>query len=358
MRQKKRGKYRSDGEQYRKKVDFFVHNAKSPPRAERLVGALVQTHHSCSGITLDRRPDSSFEITVAAQWRNCTSLPRSNVEAHCIPAVHVRKVDNALQDCYAQSQRCYRRQMMGMFDSGSGGLSVLSALRARAPLADIVYFGDIAHAPYGIRNSQQLRTLTQTGVAILKGMGATEVLSACNSVSPSILAGAAGDMPVIEMTRPTAHGMEAHRGTRVLLIATPATVDSSIYQDALSDILQLDALPIAELAGSIEFDAPQQEVARILQDAFAQRTANHYDALLLGCTHYPLVRDLIETEAEKAFGTIEVIDPAAFVADQTVHTFQTNGTGSLAFKISQDSEPFRRRVEALFAGSYSLEVGV
>lgn len=253
---------------------------------------------------------------------------------------------------------CLNRDMLGLFDSGSGGLSVLKALRERAPSADIAYFGDIAHAPYGIRGAEELAQLTREGVATLKNMGATHIVSACNSVSPSILAGAAGKMPVIEMTRPTAKGMIAYKGKRVLLIATSATVASRIYNDALSGFVQLESLPIAELAGAIEFDAPQQEIARIVQRAFAPLSGKVFDALLLGCTHYPLVRQSIEREANAAFGTMTVVDPADFVAEEVALMFPVGGAGSLTFKISKDSEPFRRRVAALFEGGYSTLVGV
>src|SRR3989344_2113136 len=179
--------------------------------------------------------------------------------------------------------------MIGIFDSGSGGLSVLSAVRVLAPKADIAYFGDIANAPYGVRSANQLASLTKADVQILKSMGATEIVSACNSVSPAIIAGAAGETPVIEMTQPTAKGLRRFAGKKVLLIATPATIDSKIYQNALGNFLALDPLPIAELAGAIEFGSDDNEISRIMRNAFEERRGNRYDTLLLGCTHYPLV---------------------------------------------------------------------
>src|ERR1051325_8006466 len=111
--------------------------------------------------------------------------------------------------------------MVGLFDSGSGGLTVLTALRKQAPNADVVYFGDIAHAPYGIRSAENLAVLTHEGVRVLKSFGAEALVSACNSVSMSVLAGAAGDMPFIEMSLPTAEYLKRYPGQRFLLIATP-----------------------------------------------------------------------------------------------------------------------------------------
>lgn len=246
--------------------------------------------------------------------------------------------------------------MIGLFDSGSGGLSVLSALRVRAPDADIAYFGDIAHAPYGTRSAQELIELTKAGVATLKEMGATEIVSACNSVAPSILTGAAGTTPVIEMTKPTAAGMRAHRGARVLLIATPATVNSRIYENALANIVQLDSLAIPGLAGAIEFGAPEGEVAEIVCEALQTKRNQKYAYLLLGCTHYPLALSTIQAEARNILGEIECINPAGFVADETITRFDCAGSGSLHFKISKDSEPFRARVGELFpAARYTID---
>ena len=247
--------------------------------------------------------------------------------------------------------------MIGLFDSGSGGLSVLSALRARAPDADVAYFGDIAHAPYGTRSAQELADLTTAGVAVLKQMGATEIVSACNSVSASVLAGAVGTTPVIEMTKPTAAGMRVYKGARVLLIATPATVESKIYENALADIVQLDSLAIPELAGAIEFRAADVEVGKIVREALSTKRRETYEYLLLGCTHYPLALSIIESEARSIFDGIRCINPAGFVAEAAEKTFDCTGTGAFQFRISKDSKPFRSRLRELFpSGGYTIDV--
>jgi len=245
--------------------------------------------------------------------------------------------------------------MIGLFDSGSGGLSVLSALRVRAPEADIAYFGDIAHAPYGTRSAQELVELTKAGVATLKEMDATEIVSACNSVASSVLAGAAGTTPVIEMTKPTAAGMHAYKGARVLLIATPVTVNSKIYENALANIVKLESLAIPGLAGAIEFGATDAEVAEIVREALRIKRGKQYEYLLLGCTHYPLALSTIEAEARDILGEIQCINPAGYVADEAIGRFDCTGTGRLDFKISKDSKPFRARVRKLFpAARYTI----
>ena len=247
--------------------------------------------------------------------------------------------------------------MLGLFDSGSGGLTVLAAIRRRAPDADIAYFGDIENAPYGERSADELVLLTKGGMNILRKMGADEIVSACNSVSLSVLEGAAGDARVIEMTRPLAHAMRTHAGKRMLLIATPATIAAGIYRSALGVSVQLDELPIPELAGAIEFGAAEEKISSILSRAFSIKKGNVYDGVILGCTHYPLVREIIESVATDVFGPLLIIDPADAVAEEVERQFDTKGSGATTFRISKDSEMFRKRVAELFRGSrYTIDV--
>lgn len=241
--------------------------------------------------------------------------------------------------------------MIGIFDSGSGGLTVLRALRQRAPQADIVYFGDIKNAPYGSRSSEELIELTGAGIRTLQELGADEIISACNSVASSVLAGVAGNTRLIDMTRPTARAMRQSAGKRVLLLATPATIFSRTYTDALNVIVMLDPLPVEGLASAIEFGTPRSEIAAIIQKALKTREGREYDQILLGCTHYPLVRDVIEEEARKLFGPIECIDPAEAVAREAVERFSIRGDGKLQFHISQKSNEFYHRVASMFPGS-------
>ncbi len=238
--------------------------------------------------------------------------------------------------------------MIGLFDSGSGGLSVLQALRKRTPNADVVYFGDIKHAPYGVRPLEELTDLAMNGMRTLRMFGAQEIVSACTAVSPAVLTNGAEGAQVIEMTRPAARAMRQHAGGKVLLIATPATVTSRIYETAFGGMVVLDQHPIRDLAGAIEFGAHDDKVRDIVRTALAQRWGQSFDYLFLGCTHYPFARAIIEEEARAAFGNIDIIDPADAVAEEATNRFDTTGSGTIYFRASQDSEHFRRRISELF----------
>ncbi|RJQ33987.1 hypothetical protein C4556_03505 [Candidatus Parcubacteria bacterium] len=247
--------------------------------------------------------------------------------------------------------------MIGLFDSGSGGLTVLAALRKRAPNADIVYFGDIQNAPYGEREAKELVRLTESGMKRLSEAGASEVVSACNSVSLSVLMGSAGHERIIEMTRPVARALRAHAGGTFLLIATPATVRSGIYRDAIGVSVRFEELPIPELAPAIEFGAEKGEMRGIIKKSFLEHGKKNYDGIILGCTHYPFAREEIEKEARDMFGATLVIDPAEAVAEEATRRFSIEGKGTMRFLISKDSEVFRTRVRELFPEArYTIEV--
>jgi glutamate racemase len=238
--------------------------------------------------------------------------------------------------------------MLGLFDSGSGGLTVLAAIRKRTPNADVVYFGDIKNAPYGLRTPEELAALTEAGIAFLTEKGAREIVSACNSVSTAVLEGAAGNARVIEMTRPFARAMRKHAGKRFLLLATPATIEAGIYADALGVTIQLEERGIPDLAGAIEFAAPEEEVAGIVREALEEKRGKEFDGIILGCTHYPLARAIIEEVAAEFFDPLLIIDPAEAVAEEVSRQFHTKGNGSLEWYISEESKPFRDRVKELF----------
>lgn len=238
--------------------------------------------------------------------------------------------------------------MIGVFDSGSGGLTVLEALHTLAPRADIVYFGDIKNAPYGERPKEELARLVREGIQILQAHGADEIVSACNSVSISVLEGMVGHDRIIEMSRPTARMMRAHAGSRVLLLATDATIRSGMYREALRPIVSLDELPIPGLAYAIESEASHGTLVSLVKEALASKVQEKYDTVLLGCTHYPLIRSEIEEAVQTRWGAIPCIDPAHAVAQEAARRFNVEGDGTLTFLISKESHGFRNRIAPYF----------
>ena len=250
--------------------------------------------------------------------------------------------------------------MIGVFDSGSGGLTVLKAVRERMLSADILYFGDLKHAPYGSKSHAELGMLTAHAIRLLQAHGATSIVSACNSVSASLAISLFDTLSlspdhVIEMVGPTVSSFK-DSSARLLLVATPATIDSEIYQNAFRMIgKEIGTLAVPDLAAAIEFGAAEREIERMLREAFADVRTGDFDALVLACTHYPLVAHLFE----RALGPIPLFDPAFAVAERVKQQLWPRevGEGTTHFIVSKDSQPFRDRVAQLACMSEpSIEV--
>lgn len=250
--------------------------------------------------------------------------------------------------------------MVGIFDSGVGGLTVMRAIRNELPSCDIVYFGDTAHAPYGERSREELSRLTVDALRLLTERGATRIVSACNSVSASLAISLFDAFNVrqndlIEMVGPT---VAYFRGSsaRIALCATTATVESQMYQNAFRMIgKDIEAVPVPKLAGLIEQGASGEAVRVCIRDAFAHFDKDKYDVLILACTHYPLVADAFND----VLPGLSVFDPAVAVAERAYKLFwpMEVRNGETRFLISKDSEEFRRLTAELFPEStYTIEV--
>jgi len=252
--------------------------------------------------------------------------------------------------------------MIGIFDSGSGGLTVLKAIREVFPSPDVVYFGDIKNAPYGSKSQEELLELTINALMLLQTRGVGSIVSACNSVSASLAVSLYDTLEIstdrlIEMVGPTV-GHFKNSNERILLCATEATIRSRIYQNGFRLIGKtIEALPIPALAGAIEFGSPKEEIERIIAEALVHIPASAFDTLILGCTHYPLVSDIFSKTLEGK--NIKLFDPAEAVAFRVAQKFwpREMGDGRTLFLISKDSAYFRELIERLFPYSTgSVEV--
>lgn len=251
--------------------------------------------------------------------------------------------------------------MVGIFDSGSGGLTVMKAVRGALPTSDITYFGDIAHAPYGSRPQEELSRFTAASLSLLKERGAERIISACNSVSASLALSlfdafdlSPGD--IIEMVGPTVSYFKGSPA-RIALAATPATVRAGIYQNAFRVLgKEVAAVAVPELAGAIEFGEGYPKRRALIKEALKDVAWDKIDVLVLACTHYPLA--LAEFK-EAVPAHVAVFDPALAVAERAQKLFwpQEVRDTKTRFLISQDSAPFRALVGELFPDTpYTIEV--
>ena len=251
--------------------------------------------------------------------------------------------------------------MIGVFDSGSGGLTVLKALRRHAPRADVVYSGDLKNAPYGNRGRDELDVLTAEGMRTLLRYGATEIVSACNSVAVSTKRTCeVCDIPYtssIEMVGPTV-GSFMDTNAKVLVLATVATIDSAIYQSKLeAKGIVADGIALPDLVKCIEEGRPRDMMTEMIRAALMAQVSRGYSHIILGCTHFPLVHDIFEEILSSVGIDAVLVDPAEAVAQTVASQFTIEGNGTTRILVSAKSTIFESFVRTLFPGeAYAVEV--
>jgi glutamate racemase len=217
-----------------------------------------------------------------------------------------------------------KRHGIGVFDSGVGGLTVVRELRRQLPGEDIVYLGDTARVPYGSKSPRTVERSSLGCQSFLLERGVKLVLIACNTASANALPAlvAASPVPVIGAVEPGAiSALAASRGRHIGVIGTLGTVRSGAYAAAIharDATATLTALACPLLVPLAEEGWTDDEVAvivarRYLAQLFAQDAA--IDTLVLGCTHYPLLRDVLARVAAELAGLpVAVVDSARAMA--------------------------------------------
>ncbi len=220
-----------------------------------------------------------------------------------------------------------RRSTIGVFDSGFGGLTVLKALLEVGPAADYVYFGDTARLPYGSKSVETVARYAVEAAHFLEAHGAQMLVIACNTATALAFdrIQAAAHVPIVGVVEPGASAASsASHNRKVVVIGTDATVSSHAYRRALeSRGMQAGEkacpllVPLVE-EGWVEHPVTEQ-VARIyLSEAFADGF-HDADTLVLGCTHYPLLKTLL---ARVTPGHVCIVDSAESTAREVAAQFK------------------------------------
>ena len=245
--------------------------------------------------------------------------------------------------------------VIGVFDSGMGGLTVLRALREQLPGARYLYLGDTARLPYGSKSRATVARYAVESARFLLREGAEYLVIACNTASALALGelrAAAAPVPVLGVIET---GVDAARAASrkgdVLVLATQATVASHAYAAAcatkgLRALEKACPLLVPLVEEGWVGHVVTREVLRIyLLEAHAEARAAGLrpDALVLGCTHYPLLRAEIEALAGRE---IRVIDSARVTAERVAQVFPAARHGlrpPVRFFVTDDAESFRVR---------------
>lgn len=263
---------------------------------------------------------------------------------------------------------------LGVFDSGLGGLTVVRALREHCPNEDIVYLGDNARVPYGTRSAETVIRYASTCAAELSHRGVKAIVVACNTVSSVALEmlRAELDLPITGVVVPGARAATNAAGeSPVGVLGTAGTIASGAYTRAVasfssrSEVIGQPAPLLVALAeeGWTEGEVPQLVIRRYLSAFFGESRGHVFprDArvgcVVLGCTHFPPFRGLIEAELENLGGRgIPVVDSAeqtaldvkAFLASRTMGA-ERKTRGGLQILVTDMPASFQR-VASRFLG--------
>jgi glutamate racemase len=248
-----------------------------------------------------------------------------------------------------------RERPVAVFDSGVGGLTVLHECLVSLPHEDFLYLGDTARFPYGDRSAEELLGFARELAGMLLDRGAKLLVVACNSATaaalPALRKELEGRVPVVGVVRPESRlAAAATVNGRVGLIATPATVGSGAYARALAEAAphaELHAVASAELAPLIqEGGEVDHRVVACVDGVCRPLKEAGVDTVILGCTHYPLVRPVLQ----RALGRgVTIVTSGQAIADEVDATLREAGLardegrrGRYDFMATGDPDEFRR----------------
>jgi len=241
-------------------------------------------------------------------------------------------------------------QPIGIFDSGIGGLTVARAITKLLPNEQIIYFGDTAHMPYGEKSAEAIKHYSIKIAEFLKFKNCKMIVIACNTASAAayksvVKSTGMKDLIVNVIDPAVAYVVKHHYRQRVGVIATKRTISSNVYAkriealDPVSDVVQL-ATPL--LAPMIEEGFYNNKISQTVINSYLSKSKlSKIDALILGCTHYPLIKDEIQSFYGKS---VHIVDSSEIVAQYVKEVLAKNSLlnenkGTL-FSIAKKSQFF------------------
>jgi glutamate racemase len=252
------------------------------------------------------------------------------------------------------------KQPIGIFDSGLGGLTVLRELRRRLPREHFIYFGDTANVPYGSKSKQ---TVTLFSLAIARFLEqekhAKAIVVACNTASAQALNALKKHchIPVFSVIEPGAErAIQATHNGHIAILGTEGTVRSKAYEKALYKLnpkVRITAKSCPLFVPLVEEGWERKPATRLIaQEYLAPIRKSQADTVILGCTHYPLLREQIVRILGKR---VRLINPAEALAKKVQETLpqsthaETAGKGSMVLFSSDDPARFKQLAQLILA---------
>ena len=233
--------------------------------------------------------------------------------------------------------------LIGFFDSGVGGVSVLHTARRILPNEHFLYYGDNGHAPYGPKPLEEIRRLSAESVGVLLDRGVKAVVIACNTATSAYaeILRAELKLPVLGMEPALKPAQEARHGGEILVLATQATLTLPKFQRLMKrygdHVIPVVGRGLVELVEAGKADSPETEAA--LRELLGKYVGRSIDSVVLGCTHYPFLAGAIR----RMFPEAELFDGRTGTCMRLKHLLEAGGLrskgteGSVEFLTSGDA---------------------
>ena len=256
---------------------------------------------------------------------------------------------------------------IGIFDSGIGGLTVAKAVRQLLPNERIIYFGDTAHLPYGDKSTAAIQAYSIKICDIFLQHNCKVILIACNSASAAatdlVKAYVGKRARVFNVIEPAVNYIrEKYNDTSIGLIGTHQTVGSNVYKEKIEDLgnkLSVNSLATPLLVPMIEEGFLEGTISQDIINEYLKRPVlKDIDALILGCTHYPLIKQQVEAFYQN---NCEIIDSSEVVAKSLKAYLEYNllvaqeSNGDDVFMVSDYTDAFETLTKQFFGQQVHLE---
>jgi glutamate racemase len=256
---------------------------------------------------------------------------------------------------------------IGIFDSGIGGMTVASAVTRLLPNENTIYFGDTAHLPYGDKSTASIQAYSIKICNMLLQQNCKLILIACNSASAAacelVREYVGSKAKVLNVIDPVVDYIKEHyEGKTIGLIGTKQTVLSNVYKkkvDAINKNIHLKSLATPLLAPMIEEGFFDNNISESIIDSYLSDAAlDGIEALILGCTHYPLIKSQISKYYEN---DVEILDTSEIVAHslrswlEQHYLVNEKGTGKRQFYVSDYTLSFEQSTNIFFGHQIQLE---
>lgn len=256
-----------------------------------------------------------------------------------------------------QKQRqLQNNQPIGIFDSGLGGLSVLCELKKLLPNENFIYFGDSANVPYGEKSKEELVSFSRNILDYFDSREVKMALMACNTSSAVTLPVVKNeyDFEILGMIDPAARFLAQQPTQNIGVIATSATIKSDTYKNI---ILKYSAKNIFQMAcpGLVELVEEEKihtdEAKKLIENYVSPLLAENVEKIVLGCTHYPFLGEIITNFVGKniLINPAEHLAKEAFAKLKAANLLNTEKTGSIEFYTSKDPEKFIKVGQNLYS---------